>query len=72
MKLWQRLTINPTSSLALLDMSFHLKFVAYRDRELREQLREAWTWCLKTGKPSPTLALRSNEYAKRFTKAEGA
>lgn len=67
--LWQRQALNPANleSLWLLDAAFHLKFVAYRDVVLREQLREAWQWVLKNPKnPTSTLALRSNEYALGF------
>lgn len=70
-KLWQRQAANPRNleTLWLLDCAWHLVFIAYRDTELREQLSDAWAWCLtvkgKSRKPSGMLALRSSTNADR-------
>lgn len=66
--LWQRQALRPSNleTLWLLDAAFELKFLAYRDTVLREQLREAWQWVLKSSNPTSTLALRSNDYVKGF------
>ena len=62
--LWQRLAVNPESSLQLLDAAFWLKFAAYRDRGLRAQLSEAWSWCFRGSAPSRSLAPLSNRNAR--------
>lgn len=72
--LWQRQAMNPANleTLWLLDAAFHLRFIAYRDTVLHEQLQAAWEWVFKTGAPSSSLALRSNDYVSRFGPGTGA
>lgn len=62
--LWQRLAENPTASLTLLDAAFWLKFAAWRDLPLRDQLHQAWGWVLKENAPSRSLATRSHKHAR--------